>query len=42
MRLNTLHNLHFFLRLMERAREAIDEDRFGEVLAWVKGLPEAP
>jgi len=28
MRLNTLHNLHFFLNLMRNAREAILENRF--------------
>ncbi|MFT3838116.1 MAG: tRNA guanosine(34) transglycosylase Tgt [Myxococcaceae bacterium] len=39
MRLNTLHNLRFFLNLMKRTRAAIEADRFGEVLAWVKALP---
>lgn len=29
-RLNTIHNLHFYLHLLERARRAIDEDRFPE------------
>lgn len=28
--LNTIHNLRFYLRLMERIREALDEDRFDE------------
>ena len=28
-RLNTLHNLHFYLDLMRRMREALDEGRFG-------------
>ena len=41
MRLNTLHNLRFFLSLMKRAREAIEADRFGEVVSWVKALPHA-
>jgi queuine tRNA-ribosyltransferase len=27
LRLNTIHNLHYYLRLMERIREAIKEDR---------------
>jgi queuine tRNA-ribosyltransferase len=39
MRLNTLHNLRFFLNLMKRARTAIEADRFGEVLKWVRELP---
>lgn len=30
-RLNTLHNLHFYLNLMRQMREAIDQDRFS---AW--------
>ena len=30
MRLAVLHNLHFYNTLMERIREAIDEDRFDE------------
>ncbi len=42
MRLNSLHNLRFFLRLMERARLAIEQDRFGELLNWVKNVPDAP
>jgi queuine tRNA-ribosyltransferase len=32
MRLNTLHNLHYFLDLMRKMREAIEQDRFGELL----------
>jgi queuine tRNA-ribosyltransferase len=28
LRLNTVHNLHHYLRLMEGAREAIEEGRF--------------
>jgi len=27
-RLNTLHNLHYYLHLMEDVREAIEQDRF--------------
>jgi queuine tRNA-ribosyltransferase len=30
MELNTIHNLRYYLRLMERIREAIREGRFGE------------
>jgi queuine tRNA-ribosyltransferase len=30
MRLNTLHNLHYFLRLVDGAREAIEQDRYAE------------
>lgn len=41
MRLNTIHNLHFFLELMDRVRQAIEQDRFGdfsrEALARMQG-----
>ena len=30
LRLNTIHNLHFYLRFMEEIRQAIREDRLGE------------
>jgi queuine tRNA-ribosyltransferase len=30
MVLNTIHNIHFYMRLMERIREAIREDRYLE------------
>jgi queuine tRNA-ribosyltransferase len=30
MRLNTIHNLYFYLELMRKMREAIKEDRFSE------------
>jgi len=30
LRLVSLHNVHFFLKLMQRAREAIAQDKFGE------------
>jgi queuine tRNA-ribosyltransferase len=30
MRLNTIHNLFFFLELMAKAREAIEQDRYGD------------
>jgi queuine tRNA-ribosyltransferase len=42
MRLNTLHNLHFFLDLMAQARRAIEEDRFEQLVAEFKARPEAP
>jgi queuine tRNA-ribosyltransferase len=32
-RLNTIHNLHFYLDIMQQMRDALDEDRFPE---WVK------
>jgi tRNA-guanine family transglycosylase len=32
MRLNTLHNLAFFLGLMRRAREAIEQDQYAELV----------
>jgi queuine tRNA-ribosyltransferase len=32
MRLNTLHNLHYFLNLMRRAREAIEQGRYRALL----------
>ncbi len=37
MRLNTLHNLHYFLELMKDARKAIEEDRYGALLAEFQG-----
>jgi queuine tRNA-ribosyltransferase len=27
-RLNTIHNIHFYMKLMERARQAIEEGRW--------------
>ncbi len=38
MRLNTLHNLHYFLDLMRKMREAIEHDRFGELLRQQREL----
>ncbi|MFL5318516.1 MAG: tRNA-guanine transglycosylase, partial [Myxococcaceae bacterium] len=32
MRLNSIHNLHYFLSLMQGAREAIEQDRYGDFL----------
>ncbi|MBM4380490.1 MAG: tRNA-guanine transglycosylase, partial [Deltaproteobacteria bacterium] len=39
MRLNTLHNLHYFLTLMGEVRAAIEEDRYA---AFVKAFWEGP
>jgi len=43
-RLNTIHNLHFYLDLMRRARQALDEGRFaafaGDFMA--RRLPHGP
>jgi queuine tRNA-ribosyltransferase len=36
MRLNTLHNLHYFLTLMGRAREAIEKDQYADFLGAMK------
>lgn len=41
-RLNTLHNLHFFLTLMAGARQAIEADRYAEYLADFKAAPSTP
>lgn len=30
MRLNTIHNIHFYMKVMERAREAIEQGRWDE------------
>lgn len=38
MRLNTLHNLHYYLNLMRRVRKAIEENRYGDfVREFVQG-----
>lgn len=29
-RLNTIHNLHYYLNLMKEVRQALDEDKFSE------------
>ena len=42
MRLNTLHNLHFFLDLMAQARVAIEQDRYGAFLAEFRARPTVP
>ena len=42
MRLNTLHNLHFFLSLMEQARTAIEADRYGDFLKEFHSRPTTP
>jgi queuine tRNA-ribosyltransferase len=43
MRLNSLHNLSFFLGLMEQARQAIEQDRYAEFAApfTVSNVPQA-
>lgn len=33
-RLNTIHNLHFYMKLMEKSREAISEGRWEEFRDW--------
>lgn len=42
MRLNTLHNLHFFLSLMGEARAAIEADRYGDFLKAFHARPATP
>jgi queuine tRNA-ribosyltransferase len=42
MRLNTLHNLHFFLQLMKDARTAIENDRYGDFLKEFHARPATP
>jgi len=42
MRLNTLHNLHFFLNLMNDARAAIENDRYGDFLREFHARPQTP
>ncbi len=42
MRLNTLHNLHFFLNLMAEARTAIENDRYGDFLREFHARPQTP
>jgi queuine tRNA-ribosyltransferase len=41
MRLNTLHNLHYFLTLMAKAREAIERDAYAEFLAGFRAAQAA-
>ena len=42
MRLNTLHNLHFYLSLVDGARAAIEQDRFGDYAKAFLGRPSVP
>ena len=42
LRLNTLHNLHFFLSLMGQARAAIEGDRYGDFLKDFHARPTTP
>ena len=37
MRLNSIHNLHYFLTLMDGARKAIEQDRYAEYLKAHRG-----
>ena len=37
VRLNTIHNLHYYLELMRQIRLALDEDRFPQFVAEFKG-----
>jgi queuine tRNA-ribosyltransferase len=39
-RLNTIHNLHYYLRLMTRIRAAIEEGRYSEFASAFLGGPE--
>jgi queuine tRNA-ribosyltransferase len=41
MRLNTIHNLHFYLTFMKEIRQAIDQDRLQEFLKDCHPLGEA-
>ena len=41
MRLNTIHNLHFYLGLMKEARLAIEQDRYGAFLTDFSARPAA-
>jgi queuine tRNA-ribosyltransferase len=40
-RLNTIHNLHYYLHLLARIRAALDEGRFGRFVADFLAGPEA-
>jgi len=42
MRLNTLHNLHFFLELMAQARKAIEADQYAAFLSEFRARPAQP
>jgi queuine tRNA-ribosyltransferase len=42
MRLNTLHNLHFFLTLMKQARVAIEQDCYSDFLKEFHSRPTVP
>jgi queuine tRNA-ribosyltransferase len=42
MRLNTIHNLHYFLTLMESAQRAIENDVFGDFLKAFYSRPQSP
>jgi len=38
MRLNSLHNVRYFITLMKQAQQAIEQDRYPELLAQLGGL----
>jgi len=42
VRLATIHNLHFYLQLMRRIRQAIAEGQFAELAARIAALPRRP
>jgi queuine tRNA-ribosyltransferase len=42
MRLNTLHNLHFFLTLMKEAQAAIEQDSYSEFVRSFRARPQHP
>ncbi len=42
MRLNSLHNLHFFLTLMAQARAAIERDAYAQFLKDFRARPQQP
>lgn len=42
MRLNTLHNLHYYLSLVRKAREAIEQGRFSQMLRDFRSTPDEP
>lgn len=38
MRLNSLHNVRYFITLMKQAQQAIEQDRYPQLLAELRGL----
>ena len=41
-RLNSIHNLQFYLDLMQQAREAIENDRYGDFVKAFHARPQTP